>query len=124
VLLICHGTVCEKGITDRIYGDHNSYCTIPEYDEFMNINVRSTMHLVSMTVPFMKQAGGGTISIMTSTQGTSPDPRSPVSSMANGMLHMLVKCNALEGAFHGIRVNAVASGVIASKARTKEHITN
>lgn len=48
-LLICHGTIVEKGLV----GDFG--VTIPEYDEIMNVNVRSTMHLVSMTVPFMKQ---------------------------------------------------------------------
>jgi hypothetical protein len=48
-LLICHGTISEKGLVGPVS------CTIPEYDEFMNVNVRSTMQLVSLTVPFMKQ---------------------------------------------------------------------
>ena len=41
--------------------------------------------------------------------------------MAHSMIQMLVKCTALEVAFHGIRVNAVAAGIINSAARTKTH---
>lgn len=36
------------------------------------------------------------------------------------MLNMLVKCAALETAFSGIRVNAVAPGITSTQARTKK----
>ena len=32
---------------------------------------------------------------------------------------MMIKCAALETAYHGVRINGVASGVIKSNARTK-----
>jgi len=50
----------------------------------------------------------------------TPDPKSPLSSMSHGMLQMMVKCVALEVAYMGIRVNAVAAGVTESSTRTKE----
>ena len=37
------------------------------------------------------------------------------------MVHMMVKCAALETAFQGVRVNAVATGVTKSVARTKPY---
>lgn len=80
------------------------------------------MHIVSMAVPFMKQQSSGSISIMSSSQGQSPDPVSPISSMAHSMIQMLVKCTALEVAYHGIRINAVAAGIVNSNARTKHHV--
>lgn len=60
-LILCHGTIVDKGIVGP------TSATIPEYDEIMNVNVRATMHLVSMTVPFMKQQNCGTISILSSS---------------------------------------------------------
>ena len=33
---------------------------------------------------------------------------------------MMIKCSALETAYHGVRINGVASGVIKSDARTKQ----
>jgi len=35
---------------------------------------------------------------------------------------MLVKCTALEVAYHGIRINAVAAGIVNSNARCKPQI--
>ena len=40
--------------------------------------------------------------------------------MSHGMLQMMVKCVALEVAYMGIRVNAVAAGVTESITRTKD----
>ena len=39
-------------------------------------------------------------------------------SIAAAMVQQLIKCSALETAYHGVRVNGVASGVIRSEART------
>lgn len=38
---------------------------------------------------------------------------------AHAMVQMMIKCTALETAYHGVRINGVASGVIKSNARTK-----
>ena len=82
----------------------------------MLVNVRSMMHMVSLSVPFLKktaaQKGGASITILTSAQGNKPDPKSPVMSTAAAMVQMLIKVTALETAFFGVRVNGVATGVI------------
>jgi len=43
-----------------------------------------------------------------------------VMSISSAMVQQLVKCSALEGAYHGIRVNAVATGVTNTNTRTKQ----
>ena len=111
-LIMCHGIVVEKGIIT---------CTIPKYDQTMLVNVRSMMHMVSLAGPFLKKTaaakgGAGTsIAILTSAQGSKPDPKSPVMSTAAAMVQMLIKVTALETAYFGVRVNGVATGVINSQ---------
>jgi NAD(P)-dependent dehydrogenase (short-subunit alcohol dehydrogenase family) len=39
-------------------------------------------------------------------------------SISAAMIHQLIKCSALETAYHGVRVNGVAAGTIISEART------
>ena len=80
-VIMCHGVVVEKGVIT---------CTIPKYDQTMLVNVRSCMHLVSLSVPFLKKTsvekGGASITILTSAQGNKPDPKSPVMSTAAAMV--------------------------------------
>lgn len=109
-VFICHGIVVEKGLIN---------CTIPAYDQTMLVNVRSVMHLVSLAVPFLKVQKKSSITILTSSQGNKPDPKAPVMSIASAMIQQLIKCAALETAYHGVRVNGVATGPILSQARTK-----
>ena len=33
---------------------------------------------------------------------------------------MMIKCSALETAYHGVRINGVATGAVKSDARTKQ----
>ena len=109
-LICCHGVVVEKGIIT---------CTIPNFDHTLLVNVRSTMHLISLATPFLKVQPKSSITVLTSEQGTRPDPKSPIMSTACAMVQMLVKCAALETAFHGIRVNGVAVGATVGNTRTK-----
>ena len=93
--------------------------TIANFDQTLLIQVRASLQLVSIAIPFLKLAQNPSVTILTSNQGTAPDPQSPVMSTAAAMVQMMIKCTALETAFHGVRVNGVAAGVIKSKARTK-----
>lgn len=110
-LILCHGTVIEKGLIG---------CKIPEFDQSMLVNVRSMVHMISLAIPFLKVNPQSSVSVLTSSQGLSPDPMSTVMSMSAAMVHQLIKCSALEGAYHGVRVNGVAAGVLNTKARTKK----
>ena len=109
-VILCHGVVVEKGLIT---------CTIPAFDQTMLVNVRSMMHIVSLAIPFLKVQEKSSITILTSNQGTKPDPKAPLMSIASSMVQQLIKCSALETAYHGVRVNGVASGTIISNAREK-----
>lgn len=110
-MILCHGVVVQKGLITS---------TIPQFDQSMLVNVRSMMHLTSLAVPFLKVQDKSSITILTSAQGTKPDPKSPVMSIASSMVQQLIKCTALETAYHGVRVNGVATGVINTRARTNQ----
>jgi NAD(P)-dependent dehydrogenase (short-subunit alcohol dehydrogenase family) len=59
-LIVCHGVIVEKGL-------HGAQAaTIPDFDSSMGLNVRSILHIVSLTIPFMKNVGAGAISILSS----------------------------------------------------------
>lgn len=75
--------------------------------------------MISLATPFLKITKGS-VTVLSSTAGESPLPGSVIYSTSISMLNMLVKCAALETAFHGIRINAVAAGVTATNARTKK----
>jgi NAD(P)-dependent dehydrogenase (short-subunit alcohol dehydrogenase family) len=74
---------------------------------------------MSLAVPFLKLTKGS-ITVLSSSAGETPQPGSVIFSTSMSMLNMLVKCTALETSFFGIRVNAVAPGVTQTGARTKK----
>ena len=77
------------------------------------------MHLTSLSVPYMKKLDSSSITILTSNQGITPDPMSPLMSTSAAMVQMMIKTVALETAFHGVRINGVASGITKTTARCK-----
>ena len=89
----------------------------------MNTNVRPSFQLMSLAVPFLKVTKGNIVAL-SSAAGEAPHPGAIIFSTGSAMLNMLVKNTALEVAFHGIRVNAVAPGVINSQARMKKDSLN
>lgn len=111
-VILCHGVIVEAGVQN---------CVIKDFDQAMLVNVRSNVHLMSLSFPFLKQSPNSSITMLTSVQGNNqPDPRSTVLSMTSAMQQQLVKCSALEGANFNLRVNAVAAGTTYTKARMFE----
>jgi NAD(P)-dependent dehydrogenase (short-subunit alcohol dehydrogenase family) len=90
-----------------------------EWDKMMNLNVRASFQLVSLSVPFLKLTRGS-ITVLSASDGITPTPGSIIFSTSMAMLNMLVQTTALETAFDGIRINAVAPGVTVTAARTKK----
>ena len=113
-LILCHGYIKNESITET---------NMLEWDLMMNLNVRPHFQLISLAVPFLKLTKGS-ITVLSSTAGETPLPGSAIYSTSMSMLNMLVKCTALETAFHGVRVNAVAAGVTLTQARMKKDSLN
>ena len=97
--------------------------TMPDWDSAMNTNVRASFQLLSLAVPFLKLTKGNA-TLLSSTAGEKPWPGYSIFSTSMAMLNMLVKSTALEVAYFGVRVNAVAPGVTNTKARTKNTNSN
>lgn len=85
------------------------------WDKIMEVNLKG-MFFLSQEVcrRYMKDKGGNIINI-TSVDGISPDPGLGAYSVSKAGVIMLTKVLAAEWAPYGIRVNAIAPGLIKTK---------
>ena len=108
-LFLCHGLVDEKMLIDT---------NLLQWDKIINLNLRASFHLISLTVAFMKfSKNHPSITVLSGSAGNTPVPGACAFSVSMAMLNMLVKNTALEVGHIGIRVNAVAPGVTNTKGR-------
>jgi NAD(P)-dependent dehydrogenase (short-subunit alcohol dehydrogenase family) len=86
-----------------------------DFDVTFAVDVRASFLLGQAAARRMRdQAGGGAIINITSVHEHVPRPDFAVYAAAKAALGMLTRAMALELAAHGIRVNAVAPGLIAT----------
>jgi NAD(P)-dependent dehydrogenase (short-subunit alcohol dehydrogenase family) len=90
-------------------------CPDNAYDKIMEINVKAPFQLCKMVHPIMKLRGGGSIINISSIAGETPDPGLGIYSVSKASINMLTKVLAKEWGADGIRVNAVAPGLIKTK---------
>lgn len=82
-------------------------------DKMVEINIKATLRLVRLTVPQMieRKTGGSIINIV-SIAGLAPQPDSLLYSFTKASLIMITRSLAREFGPHGVRVNAIAPGLI------------
>ena len=82
-------------------------------DKMIEINLKSTLRLVRLTVPKMieRQSGGSIINV-SSIAGLHPQPGGLLYSFTKAGLNMITRSLAREFGPHGVRVNAIAPGLI------------
>ncbi|OAP39892.1 3-ketoacyl-ACP reductase [Sinorhizobium glycinis] len=85
-----------------------------EWDETIAVNLRGTFLTLHMTVPYLKQNGGGAIVVVSSINGTRTftTPGATAYTATKAAQVAIVQQLALELARHQIRVNAVCPGEI------------
>ncbi|WP_026614625.1 SDR family oxidoreductase [Ensifer aridi] len=85
-----------------------------EWDKTIAINLRGTYLTLHLTVPHLKQAGGGAIVVVSSINGTRTftTPGATAYTATKAAQVAIVQQLALELAKHHIRVNAVCPGEI------------
>jgi dehydrogenase/reductase SDR family protein 4 len=81
-------------------------------DKMIEINVKAALRLVRLTVPRMIQRNSGSIINIASIAGLHPQPGGLLYSFTKAGLIMLTRCWAREFGPHGVRVNAIAPGLI------------
>ena len=101
--------VANAGISDRARYDKT---TIEDFDELFAINVRAPFFLVQQLLPLL--ANGSSIVVTSSLAAHAAVEGLSAYSMTKGALDTMVKHFAYELGPRGIRVNAVAPGIVAT----------
>ena len=94
--------------------------TVDDFDLTFDVDVRASFLLAQHAARHMRDRGGGSIVNITSVHEHIPRPNLAVYAAAKAALGMLTRSLALELGEHGIRVNAVAPGVIATERNEKD----
>jgi NAD(P)-dependent dehydrogenase (short-subunit alcohol dehydrogenase family) len=81
-------------------------------DKMIDINVKAALRLVRLTVPKMIERGRGSVINVASIAGLRPQPGGLLYSFTKAGLLMLTRSWAREFGRHGVRVNAIAPGLV------------
>src|SRR5262245_18465138 len=81
-------------------------------DKMIEINVKAAVRLVRLTVPKMIERKSGSVINIASVSGLRPQPDGLLYSFTKAGLIMMTRSWAREFGPHGVRVNAIAPGLI------------
>lgn len=81
-------------------------------DKMVDINIKSALRLIRLTVPKMIQRGRGSVVNIASISGLRPQEGGLLYSFTKSGLIMMTRSWAHEFGPHGVRVNAIAPGLI------------
>ena len=83
-----------------------------KFDKMVEINLKSAFRLIRLLAPGMCERGGGSIINIASVAGIRPQFEGLLYSMTKAALIMMTKSYAAELGPKGVRVNAIAPGLI------------
>jgi dehydrogenase/reductase SDR family protein 4 len=83
-----------------------------QFDKMIEINLKSAFRLIKAVAPGMCDRGSGSIINIASIAGLRPQRHSLLYSMTKAALIMMTQSYALELGPRGVRVNAIAPGLI------------
>jgi NAD(P)-dependent dehydrogenase (short-subunit alcohol dehydrogenase family) len=83
-----------------------------QFDKMVEVNLKSAFRLIRLVAPGMCQRGSGSIINIASISGLRPQFEGLMYSMTKAALIMMTQCYALELGPRGVRVNAIAPGLI------------
>lgn len=102
--------VCNAA-TNPVYGPL-SELTDDAWDKIMDTNVKSTFWLCNMVLPGMADAGGGSVILLSSIAAIKGNDKIGCYGMSKAAEAALTRNLAVEWGPKGIRVNAIAPGVV------------
>jgi dehydrogenase/reductase SDR family protein 4 len=83
-----------------------------QFDKMIEVNLKSAFRLIRLVAPGMCARGSGSIINISSIAGLRPQFEGLMYSTTKAALIMMTKCHALELGPKGVRVNAIAPGLI------------
>ncbi len=83
-----------------------------QFDKMVEVNLKSAFRLIRLVAPGMCRRGSGSIVNIASISGLRPQFEGLMYSTTKAALIMMTQCYALELGPHGVRVNAIAPGLI------------
>ena len=83
-----------------------------QFDKMVEVNLKSTFRLINMVAPGMCERASGSIINIASISGLRPQFHGLLYSMTKAALLMMTQSYALELGPKGVRVNAIAPGLI------------
>ena len=83
-----------------------------QFDKMIEINLKSAFRLIRLVAPGMCERGAGSIINIASIAGIRPQFEGLMYSATKAALIMMTKCYAAELGPKGVRVNAIAPGLI------------
>jgi dehydrogenase/reductase SDR family protein 4 len=83
-----------------------------QFDKMIEVNLKSTFRLMKLVAPGMCSRGAGSVINIASIAGLRPQFHSLLYSMTKAALIMMTQSYALELGPSGVRVNAIAPGLI------------
>ncbi|MGD1070538.1 MAG: SDR family oxidoreductase [Bryobacteraceae bacterium] len=86
-----------------------------QFDKMIEINLKSAFRLINAVAPGMCARGSGSIVNIASISGLRPQHHGMLYSMTKAALIMMTQSYALELGPSGVRVNAIAPGLIQTK---------
>lgn len=96
--------------------------SMDEFDESMNINVKSALKLTQLSVPHLEKTAGSVVNV-SSIAGLRAYPGALAYKMSKAAMDQMTRCTAVELAKKRIRVNSVNPGVIETDIFVKAGMT-
>ncbi|MFD0667159.1 SDR family NAD(P)-dependent oxidoreductase [Ramlibacter sp. MAHUQ-53] len=98
--------------------------TEADFDAVLRVNLKGAFLMGQAAAREMARSGGGSIVNMSSVNGMLAIPNIASYNVSKGGINQLTRVMALSLADHGIRVNAVAPGTIATELAAKAVLTS
>jgi NAD(P)-dependent dehydrogenase (short-subunit alcohol dehydrogenase family) len=95
-----------------------------DWDAVLDVNLKGAFLVAQAVARHMAASGGGAIVHMSSVNGTLAIPNIASYNVSKGGINQLTRVMALALADHGIRVNAVAPGTIATELARSAVLTS
>lgn len=109
------GVVHAIGMSGRSLGDGPvGSCTDEAWAAVQRVNLESVFRLLRAALPVLAEAGGGSVVVVGSALARTLDGDflTAAYAVSKSGVEALVRLAAYEGARHGVRVNAVAPGLV------------